>query len=224
MMRDGAPGRATRVLAGLTETRAREVLGPCVAGVDEAGRGPLAGPLLVAAVVLGPEAPLAGELDDSKRLTPGRRADLAVRIRREALAWQVWRVSARVIDRMGIVEAVDLGMRGAVAALTPWPDGVLIDGNRVPPGLRVPGRAVVDGDRIAASIMAASILAKTVRDLEMERWDAIFPGYAFAAHRGYGTALHRQCLERLGPSPIHRRSFLGRYLGQQVDRDAEGAG
>lgn len=218
----GQADAAARILAGLAEARAREVLGPYVAGVDEAGRGPLAGPLLVAAVVLGPETPLAAELDDSKRLPPGRRAELAVRIRQEAVAWSIWRVSARLIDRLGIVEAVDRGMRGAVASLSPRADGVLVDGNRLPPGLGVPGRAIVDGDRIAASVMAASILAKTARDREMERWDRIFPGYGFAGHRGYGTALHRACLDRLGPSPIHRRSFLAGYGNRQTTRGPQG--
>lgn len=210
---------SARLLAGIVETRAGDVLGPCIAGVDEAGRGPLAGPLLVAAVVLGPAGSesLAAELDDSKRLSPQHREDLALRIRQEAAAWSVWRVSARQIDRLGILGAVDLGMRQAAIWLRPRPDAILIDGNRVPPGLPVPGRAVVDGDRLAATIMAASILAKTVRDREMERWDRVFPGYGFAAHRGYGTARHWACLERLGPSPIHRQSFLGRYRTELAD-------
>lgn len=182
--------------------------GSLVAGVDEAGRGPLAGPLIVAAVLWPSGLALSAELDDSKRLSAARRAALAPRIRAAALAWSTWRVSARAIDRMGIGRAVDRGMREAVRALRPAPDAVLVDGAWVPPGLSVPGRAVVDGDRLAAAIMAASILAKTARDHEMERWDRVFPGYGFAVHHGYGTAVHRERLRVLGPSPLHRLTFL----------------
>ena len=200
--------RVKEVLARVLEDRAQKLWGPLVAGVDEAGRGPLAGPLIVAAVILPRDLRLAAELDDSKRIPPRRRAKLAFEIRQQAVAWSVVRVSARTIDRIGVAGAVDRGMAGAVGRLRPAPCGVLFDGSRVPPGLGVPGRAVVDGDRLAAAIMAASILAKTARDREMDRWDRIFPGYGFARHRGYGTALHYARLIELGPSPVHRRSFL----------------
>lgn len=176
-----------------------------VAGVDEAGRGPLAGPVVAAAVILDPGRPIAG-LDDSKRLAPAERERLAGQIRRRALAWAVGRAEAEEIDRLNILQATFLAMRRAVAALDPAPDYALVDGNRWP-GLPCPGEPVVGGDGKVAAIAAASILAKTVRDAEMASLDRRYPGYGFAAHKGYPTPAHLEALRRLGPCPEHRRSF-----------------
>lgn len=176
-----------------------------VAGVDEAGRGPLAGPVVAAAVILDPARPVNG-LDDSKRLAPAERERLAVQIRDRALAWSVGRAGVAEIDRLNILQATFLAMRRAVAALDPAPDYALVDGNRWP-GLSCPGEPVVGGDGKVAAIAAASILAKTVRDAEMAALDRRYPGYGFAAHKGYPTPAHLEALRRLGPCPEHRRSF-----------------
>jgi ribonuclease HII len=196
-------------LAEVMERLARARFGPLVAGVDEAGRGPLAGPVLVAAVILPPGLAGVGRLADSKRLDARERARLAPWIRRVAVAWALWRVGPRAIDRDGIAIAVRRGMVAALGALAVAPAAALVDGPvaPVPPG--VAGLAVVDGDRLCASIMAAAILAKTARDREMERWHRRFPDYGFDVHKGYATAAHRRVLAARGPSPIHRRSFLG---------------
>ena len=167
-----------------------------VAGVDEAGRGPLAGPVAVAAVILHPSRPIDG-LDDSKRLTEARRDELAPLIRARALAWQV----------VNIYHATMLGMTRSVQALLPAAERVLVDGNRLPPGLPCKARAVVGGDALEPAIMAASILAKVARDALMTELDRVHPGYGFAAHKGYSTPGHLQALRRLGPCPLHRRSF-----------------
>ena len=177
-----------------------------VAGVDEAGRGPLAGPVVAAAVVLAPEGRWDG-LDDSKQLDPETRERLFARVTNEAraFAWAV--VGPRTIDRLNIRGASLEAMRRAVARLRLTPSLVLVDGNDVLPGLRVPQRAVVDGDARMLSIAAASILAKVVRDRIMERLDRVWPGYGFARHKGYGTPEHLEALARLGPCAIHRYSF-----------------
>ena len=177
-----------------------------IAGVDEAGRGPLAGPVMVAAVVLDPSRPIEG-LADSKKLSARRREQLAEQIRAQALGWSVMAVEADEIDRLNILQATFTGMRRAVEALTLPFDEVLVDGNQVPPGLRLPARAIVGGDARQPAISAASILAKTVRDARLRELDGLFPGYGFAVHKGYPTALHLQALRRLGPCPVHRRSF-----------------
>ena len=179
--------------------------GSLVAGVDEAGRGPLAGPVVAAAVILDPAAPIAG-LDDSKRLSPRRRADLAREIRERAASWAVARVDVDVIDAINILQATMQAMREAVGRLDPAPRQVLVDGNRCP-DLPCPVRAVVGGDATVAAIGAASILAKVARDREMIEMDRRYPEYGFARHKGYGTQAHRDALLRLGPSPIHRLSF-----------------
>ena len=181
------------------------VAGKLTAGVDEAGRGPLAGPVVAAAVILDPARPIPG-LDDSKRLSPQRREALDAEIRARAAGWAIARVDVDVIDAINILEATMLAMRKAVARLDPAPERVLVDGNRCP-DLPCPARAVVRGDAGVAAIGAASILAKVARDREMVEMDRHYPGYGFARHKGYGTRAHREALFRLGPSPIHRCSF-----------------
>jgi ribonuclease HII len=175
------------------------------AGVDEAGRGPLAGPVCAAAVILDPARPIAG-LDDSKRLTARRREALESEIQERALAWAVAWASAAEIDSLNILKASLLAMSRAVAALTPEPARVLVDGNRLPE-LACPAQAIVGGDGLVAAIGAASILAKVARDRHLCELDARYPGYGFAVHKGYPTRAHREALVRLGPCPEHRRSF-----------------
>ncbi len=180
-------------------------LPPLIAGVDEAGRGPLAGPVCAAAVILDPARPIAG-LDDSKRLSERRRDELEPEIQARALAWSVAWASAAEIDALNILKASLLAMSRAVAALDPPPGRVLVDGNRLPV-LACPAEAIVGGDGLIPAIGAASILAKVARDRLMCRLDADFPGYGFAVHKGYPTRAHREALARLGPCPEHRRSF-----------------
>ncbi|MGH8042561.1 MAG: ribonuclease HII [Rudaea sp.] len=177
-----------------------------VAGVDEAGRGPLAGPVVVAAVILDPARPIAG-LADSKTLSARRRELLDAEIRTCALAFSVIEIGCADIDRINILNATLLGMARAIAALQPPPALALIDGNRLPQDLPCPARAIVDGDASEAAISAASILAKVARDARMRELDARFPGYGFARHKGYPTREHFAALERLGPCAEHRRSF-----------------
>lgn len=177
-----------------------------VAGVDEAGRGPIAGPVVVAAVILDPDRPIAG-IDDSKVLSAERRTALDFEIRRLAIAHAVVVVPAATIDRVNILKATLEGMRQALAMLAPAPAHALVDGNRLPPDLPCPAEAIVDGDALEPAIGAASILAKVHRDRLMEGLDACFPGYGFARHRGYPTPEHLEALARLGPCPEHRRSF-----------------
>lgn len=196
------------LLVQILEARARARYGPLVAGVDEAGRGPLAGPLLVGAVVLPPALRGAGRLADSKALGAEERVRLAAWIRQVAVAWALWRVGPRTIDRIGIAPAVRSGMVRSVEALGLLVGAVLVDGPFAPTPAGAVGLAVVDGDRISASVMAAAILAKTARDREMVRWHALYPGYGFDRHKGYATPDHRSALERLGPSAIHRTTFL----------------
>ena len=176
-----------------------------VAGVDEAGRGPLAGPVVAAAVVLDPENPIPG-LADSKRLSPGRRERLAEEIRRDACGWALGRAEPAEIDAMNILRATLLAMQRAVEALSVYPDQVLVDG-RDCPRFACAVEAIVGGDDRIPSISAASILAKVERDREMVELDQLFPGYGFARHKGYPTRAHVAALERLGVSPVHRVSF-----------------
>jgi len=176
-----------------------------VCGVDEAGRGPLAGPVIAAAVMLDPADPLPG-LADSKSLSPARRAALAAIIRERAVAWAIGRAEVEEIDRLNILRATMLAMRRAVLALAPTPGEVLIDGNRLPQ-LPIQARAIVGGDVSTPCISAASILAKTTRDAEMQLLHARFPDYGFDMHKGYPTALHLAALCRYGVSPVHRRTF-----------------
>ena len=176
-----------------------------VCGVDEAGRGPLAGPVVAAAVILDPQRPIDG-LYDSKKLSAKRREALAVVIRERALAWAVAEASVDEIDRVNILQASFLAMRRAVESLSLRPEKALIDGNRCP-GLDCPAEAIVGGDGKVASIAAASILAKTVRDAGMLVLHAEFPMYGFDRHMGYPTAFHLQALREHGPSSVHRRSY-----------------
>lgn len=174
-------------------------------GVDEAGRGPLAGAVFAAAVILDPARPVAG-LADSKLLAAARRESLAEAIRRDAAAWAVATATVEEIDEMNILRASLAAMARAIESLGVDPGEVVVDGLHVPP-TRWPARAVVRGDRLVPAISAASILAKTARDEEMAALDARFPGYGFARHKGYPTAEHLAALRALGPCAIHRRSF-----------------
>lgn len=190
-----------------------------VAGVDEAGRGPLAGAVFAAAVILDPAKPIAG-LADSKVLSEARRDELALLIKRDALAWCIASASVEEIDKLNILHATMLAMMRAVQGLQPQATRALIDGNRVPKGLPVPGEAIVKGDAKVAAISAASILAKTARDAELVALDALYPQYGFARHKGYPTAEHLAALERHGALTAHRKSFgpvkawLARQQGQ----------
>lgn len=176
-------------------------------GVDEAGRGPLCGPVCCAAVILDPDAPIQG-VTDSKKLSEARREALYDEIVQKALAWHVEFVSPQEIDEKNILWATMAGMTRAVGALDPTPALVLIDGNRVPQDLAFPGRAVVKGDGTSASIAAASILAKVSRDRYMRELDVQYPQYQLARHKGYPTALHYELIAQYGIQPFYRRSFL----------------
>ncbi|MDR2112169.1 MAG: ribonuclease HII [Candidatus Accumulibacter sp.] len=174
-------------------------------GVDEAGRGPLAGPVVAAAVILDPGQPIDG-LNDSKKLSARRRAALALEIRAKALCWAVAEASVGEIDRLNILQASLLAMRRAVDGLALRPEKALIDGNKCP-RLDCPAQAIVGGDGKIASIAAASIIAKTVRDTGMRALHGIYPVYGFDRNMGYPTAFHLQALRAHGPSPAHRRSY-----------------
>lgn len=176
-----------------------------VCGIDEAGRGPLAGPVVAAAVILDPARPIVG-LNDSKKLSDKKRAALAILIRENALAWCVAEATVEEIDRLNILHATMLAMQRAVAGLSVRPERALVDGNRCPP-LDMPAEAVVKGDGKIASIAAASILAKTVRDTGMLELHRTYPQYGFDRHMGYPTAAHFAALEAHGASPVHRKSF-----------------
>ena len=177
-----------------------------VAGVDEAGRGPLAGPVCVAAVILDPARPIDG-LGDSKQLSERRREALYPLIMERALAWRIEFVEAAEIDERNILQATMAGMRRAVAALSPAATHALVDGNRVPDGLTCPATAIIDGDALEPAIMAASILAKVARDARMRALHLQYPAYGFDRHKGYPSPLHREALRLHGPCPEHRRSF-----------------
>lgn len=178
-----------------------------IGGVDEAGRGPLAGPVVVAAVVFAPGRTPINGLADSKVLCADRRVALAARIRERALAWHVVEIDAPTIDRLNIFQATMLGMRQCVEAVRHAVDAVRIDGNALPRGLPCPAEAWIGGDARCRSIMAASILAKTHRDERMRQWHALYPQYGFDQHKGYSTPQHLAALAEHGPCPLHRRSF-----------------
>jgi ribonuclease HII len=176
-----------------------------ICGVDEAGRGPLAGAVYAAAVILDPTRPIDG-LADSKKISERKRDRLAVEIREKALAWHIASASVEEIDRINILQASLLAMARAVVGLGIEPQEVLVDGNRCPE-LPLPCRAIVGGDASIAEISAASILAKVARDAEMREMHGLYPLYGFDAHKGYPTAAHLAALENHGVSEIHRRSF-----------------
>jgi ribonuclease HII len=179
--------------------------GPGLAGVDEVGRGPLAGDVVAAAVILDPARPIPG-LRDSKKLSALRREALALLIKEQALAWAVARATVAEIDQLNILQAALLAMHRAVQALRPQPAYVLVDGNRLP-RWEYASEPVVKGDDRVPAIAAASILAKVQRDGELLELERQYPGYGFAAHKGYPTAAHLKALHTLGVSPVHRRSF-----------------
>lgn len=176
-----------------------------VAGVDEAGRGPIAGPVVAGAVILSPFCVIEG-LNDSKKLSSYKREQIASRIKEEALAWAVGVVDAKTIDRINILEATRYAMHLAVESLKIKPDYILLDGYENPL-FTIPQTGVIDGDALSASIAAASIIAKVHRDKLMNVYDRIYPGYNFKQNKGYGTVEHQQALETIGPCPIHRQSF-----------------
>lgn len=184
-----------------------------VAGVDEAGRGPLAGPVVAAAVILNPNYPIAG-LADSKKLSEAQRESLFLQIRRHALAWSAAQATVSEIDHINILQATLVAMQRAVAGLKTAPTLILVDGNRCPQ-FACPSQAIVKGDESEPAISAASIVAKVLRDRLMRLLDKRFPGYGFAAHKGYGTALHMRALREQGPCQIHRSSFAP--VAEQID-------
>ena len=177
-----------------------------IAGVDEAGRGPLAGPVFAAAVILSPDRPIVG-LRDSKKLTARQRERLAAEIRDKALCLAITTASVEDIDRLNILHATLDAMRRAVEALAVQPARVLVDGNQRPPIAHLPVQTLIGGDDIEPAIAAASILAKTARDALMLDYAQRYPGYGFEKHKGYGTRLHLDALRELGPTVVHRRSF-----------------
>ena len=176
-----------------------------VAGVDEAGRGPLAGPVVAAAVILPPDCVIPG-VTDSKQLTPKQREDLFAKIQGISIAVEIGCIDNTVIDRVNILQATLLAMRDAVEQLSPPPDYVLVDGTHLPV-IAAPSRAIPKGDSLSQTIAAASIIAKVTRDRLMVEFDDIYPEYGFRQHKGYGTVQHRQAIARHGACPIHRRSF-----------------
>lgn len=190
----------------------REMCGGHICGVDEAGRGPLAGPVYAAAVILSPEYPIIG-LNDSKKLSEKKREFLYDIIIEEAVAYCIASASVEEIETYNILGATYLAMTRAVEGLSQTPALALIDGNRIPPNLTMPAKTVVKGDALSESIAAASILAKVSRDRVLKELDKQYPQYGFAVHKGYGTAAHTAALREFGPCPEHRPSFLRKILG-----------
>jgi ribonuclease HII len=180
--------------------------GDLIAGVDEAGRGPLAGEVVAAAVILDPKRPIMG-LTDSKALTARRREQLSELIKQEALSWCIASATVEEIDKLNILQASLLAMRRAVAGLSVVPEFCQIDGNKMPAGLPCPGEAIVKGDLLVPAIGAASILAKVQRDADMVALDHQYPQYGFARHKGYPTPVHLAALKAYGVIPAHRRSY-----------------
>lgn len=176
-----------------------------IAGVDEVGRGPLAGPVLAAAVILDSKQLIDG-LADSKLITPKRREVLGEIIKNNCIAWAIGSATVEEIDRINIHQATLLAMKRAIEGLKVKPDFVQVDGKFLP-NIVCSGEAIIDGDKLIPAISAASIIAKVIRDHEMEEYDKIYPEYGFAKHKGYGTAQHLLALKKFGASPIHRRSF-----------------
>jgi len=194
----------TRMCSSRFERAARQLGWTRIAGIDEAGRGALFGPVVAAAVVLNPKRRIVG-LDDSKKLTPERRAELAPRIQEHALAWAVAEIDASRIDAWNIYQASRQAMIAALQQLSIIPDYLLIDAMQL--DVLIEQKSLIKGDAKSISIAAASILAKTHRDARMNEWDVIYSGYGLAQHKGYGTPEHLEALRRLGPTPLHRNSF-----------------
>lgn len=192
----------------------REFCGGHICGVDEAGRGPLAGPVYAAAVILSEEHPIEG-LNDSKKLSEKKREALFDAILENAVAYCVASASVEEIEQYNILGATYLAMTRAVEGLSQQPSLALIDGNRIPPSLGIPAKMVVKGDALSESIAAASILAKVSRDRVLKELDTQYPQYGFAVHKGYGTAAHTAALREFGPCPEHRPSFLKKILGDR---------
>lgn len=204
--------------ASAVDGRAESAMRELVCGVDEAGRGPLAGPVFAAAVVLDPNRPIDG-LRDSKKLSAARRDALAEQIKERALAWSIAQCSELEIDTLNILHASMLAMQRAIEGLSLQPHRALIDGNRCPAG-KIPMRAIVGGDDLVPEISAASILAKTARDAALAVLHVQYPDYGFDQHKGYPTALHLQRLKLHGVSPVHRRSYAP--VRALLSREAEG--
>ncbi len=198
----------------------REYFGGQICGIDEAGRGPFAGDVYAAAVILPPELIIDG-LNDSKKLTEKRREELFDVICACAVSYSIATASVEEIDSLNILNATMLAMKRAYEGLSVKPAGALIDGNKAP-GLDIPEMTVVSGDANSASIAAASILAKVSRDRYMAELDKQYPQYQFSKHKGYGTKLHTQMLDEYGISDVHRRSFLVKYLKKKQENDGQG--
>ena len=184
-----------------------------ICGVDEAGRGPLAGPVCAAAVILPPNLEIPG-LNDSKKLSDKRRRELFPMIKEQAIAYGIAMVDHTTIDEINILQATYLAMKNAIAQLSTKPELALVDGNRSS-DFGVPVETVVHGDSLSASIAAASVLAKVTRDDYMEQMAQQYPGYGFEVHKGYGTKAHYEALRNIGASPIHRMTFLRKFYGQE---------
>ena len=179
-------------------------------GIDEVGRGPLAGNVVAACVILDLSAEFIPGVNDSKKVSPETREALFPLIQERAVTWSIGEATPEEIDELNILQATFLAMRRALESLTIKPALLLVDGNQTIPGINLPQKTLVGGDSLSASIAAASILAKVVRDRQMEEWDQRFPEYGFAQHKGYGTSFHNEALNKHGLSLIHRRSFCGR--------------
>ena len=190
------------------EQQARDQGFRFIAGIDEVGRGCLAGPVVAAACILDPGKPLPKGLNDSKKTTAGRREDIAAQLKEHSIAYATGQVEADEIDRINILEATKKAMLIAIASLTPPADFLLIDALQLKQS-PLPQKAIIKGDSISASIAAASILAKTYRDDLMKAYDLEYPQYGFAGHKGYGAASHFAAIREYGPCPLHRRSFRG---------------
>src|SRR6266403_1172930 len=194
----------SRLCSSRFERAARKLGWTRIAGLDEAGRGALFGPVVAAAVILNPKRRIVG-LDDSKQIPPERRGQLAERIREHALAWAVAEIDAQRIDAWNIYQASRQAMTAALQQLSIQPDYLLLDAMRL--DVLVEQKSLIKGDAKSVSIAAASILAKTHRDARMQEWDLVYSGYGLAQHKGYGTPEHIEALKRLGPTPLHRNSF-----------------
>jgi len=194
----------SRLCSSRFERAARKLGWTRIAGIDEAGRGALFGPVVAAAVILNPKRRIVG-LDDSKKLLPERRTELAARIKEHALAWSVAEIDAQRIDAWNIYQASRQAMTAALLQLAISPDYLLIDAMKL--DVPVEQRSLIKGDARSVSIAAASILAKTHRDARMEEWDSVYPQYGLARHKGYATADHLEALRQHGPTPLHRYSF-----------------